>query len=120
MAKKKWTTRTGSGRVYKPKRRRDAGFDDEETAAFLFGVWCPVRSSNVLEMYYDADAQTLTVGFDPSPYGDNTGGNPAYYDYPGVDEDLALAFARAPSKGGAVWDYLIYTNHPYSLSIKHE
>lgn len=87
--------------TYGMNRRTDAAFTDEETIDFLNGVWVKCRSSNVEEMTYVEDDQTLFVTFKDHGKGEAT------YQYFGVSGTLAEAFASAPSKGGAVWDNLI-------------
>ena len=87
---------------YGQNRRTDAAFTDQETVDFLNGVFVSCRSSNVKEMAYIEDDQHLIVVFKAK-------GNQqeAIYQYFGISGELAEAFASAPSKGGATWDYLI-------------
>lgn len=93
--------------TYGENRSTGGYLSDDDLAAFLLGVWVPCNSSNVRECRYLADEEILEIFFlDGSAY--------QYY---GVAHEVAEAFGRAPSKGGAVWDYMIRQGVSYARVI---
>ncbi len=76
---------------------------------FLNGLWVAVDSSNVAEGMYDAEAESLYLGFH------GHGGGVSYYEYPRVSDDMADSFANASSHGEWVWEYLRRGGWPYNL-----
>ncbi len=79
-----------------------AAFTDDKTLAFLLGVWTKCVSSNVRWSHYDAESWVLTLGFD----GGDQRGAVRFYEYEGVDLDMAEDFAAADSKGKWRWKNL--------------
>ncbi len=85
-----------------------AVFTPEERNAFLWGEWVACESSNVREIKYDPEEETLQIG-----YG-KPGGPVTYYEYQDVWPEMAELFANAPSKGVWTWEYLKRTGWPYT------
>ena len=83
-------------------------FSSSDTMGFVLGEWTPCVSSNVAEAMYDEGEQTLYIGFD----GGDPGGGVDYHAYFGVNFDMAMSFANAPSKGIWVWENLRRTGWP--------
>ena len=88
--------------------------DEDETFAFLLGIWVKVPSSNVVEARYLEESDTLEVGFD--------GGDPSrgtdYYAYPGVSFNEAQQFAMSDSKGVWIDRNLKKPKRPYFIILK--
>jgi KTSC domain len=71
-------------------------------ADFLtMGKWLAVTSTNVAQIAYSLDEQTLFVQFHPG----KNDPSPRYW-YKPINAKQAQQFALAPSKGGWVWDHL--------------
>lgn len=79
----------------------DSGFDADERAALILGVWVHCWSSWISRAKWDEGSEELTV----ETYRED--GSTHQYTWRGVGYDMAEAFAAAPSKGNWVNRHLL-------------